>query len=92
MALTFGDPIAVDFLSQGWIDQICLWKSWPADRSAVCNCYRVRGGNCILRMSSRIFMLLVLEAFSFCSSAFPPYPPRDSPMLYSAHEVQSPAG
>jgi len=65
MALTFGDPIAVDFLSQGWIDQICLWKSWPADRSAVCNCYRVRGGNCILRMSSRLFMLVAVAAFSF---------------------------
>jgi hypothetical protein len=33
MALTFGDPIAVDFLSQGWIDQNRLWKTRPADKT-----------------------------------------------------------
>jgi hypothetical protein len=32
------DPIAVNFLSQGWIDQTHLWKTRSALRSAIFDC------------------------------------------------------
>jgi len=80
--LSCADPIIVNFLSQGWREPNCLWKTPESDYS------------CVLYDSQPITAhKIYFHLTKFLQQTFASYTLNAlNPVLYSGHEVQNSAG